>query len=99
MRKETFDITKHEKYGIYTDIREIRNDLAKEILANYPLHRSFVSEFSREYYISKKTMENQVAYAENMPCLSILSNFNGVLLDEDWGIFKVGFNICYTPST
>jgi len=27
-----------------------------------------------------------------MPCLSILSNCNGVLLDEDWGIFKVGFN-------
>ena len=66
MRKETFDITKHEKYGIYTDIREIRNDLAKEILANYPLHRTFISEFSREYYISKKTMENQISYEENV---------------------------------
>lgn len=66
MRKETFDITKHEKYGIYTDIREIRNDLAKEILANYPLHRTFIREFSREYYISKKTMENQISYAENV---------------------------------
>ena len=66
MRKETFDITKHEKYGIYTDIREIRNDLAKEILANYPLHRTFIREFSREYYISKKTMENQISYEENV---------------------------------
>ncbi len=66
MRKETFNITKHEKYGIYTDIREIRNDLAKEILANYPLHRTFIREFSREYYISKKTMENQISYAENV---------------------------------
>jgi hypothetical protein len=42
----------------------MRNDLAKEILANYPLHREFVGQFSREYFISRKTMENQVAYAE-----------------------------------
>ncbi len=64
MKAEEFNITKHEKYETYCDIREIRNDLAKEILANYPIHRGFINEISRDYYISKKTMENQIAYAE-----------------------------------
>jgi hypothetical protein len=66
MRNENFNITKHFKYSEYTQIREIRNDLAKEILANYPLHREFINQASREYFISKKGMENQVAYAEQM---------------------------------
>jgi hypothetical protein len=64
MRSENFNITKHSRYSEYTQIREIRNDLAKEILANYPLHREFVNQVSREY--SKKGMENQVAYANKM---------------------------------
>jgi hypothetical protein len=64
MKKEQFDIARHRDYGKYREIREMRNDLAKEILANYPLHREFVSQFSREYFISRKTMENQTAYAE-----------------------------------
>ena len=64
MKADEFNITKHEKYETYCDIREIRNDLAKEILADYPTHRGFVNELSRDYYISKKTMENQVSYSE-----------------------------------
>jgi hypothetical protein len=64
MKEEEFNITRHRDYGKYAEIREMRNDLAKEILANYPLHREFVSQFSRQYFISRKTMENQVSYAE-----------------------------------
>jgi thymidine kinase len=64
MKKEGFNIAKHDRYDEYSRIREIRNDLAKEILSNYPLHREFVTTLSREYFISKKCMENQVNYGE-----------------------------------
>ncbi|MDR0753305.1 MAG: AAA family ATPase, partial [Holosporaceae bacterium] len=64
MKEESFNITHHENYEKYTQIREGRNDLAREILSNYPLHREFVNQLSREYFISRKTMENQVAYAK-----------------------------------
>jgi hypothetical protein len=66
MRNENFNITKHSRYIEYTQLREIRNDLANEILANYPLYREFVNQVSREYFVSKKGMENQIAYAEQM---------------------------------
>ncbi|MDR0606285.1 MAG: AAA family ATPase [Bacteroidales bacterium] len=66
MQNQNFNITRDPRYAEYTQIREIRNDLAKEILANYPLHREFVNQVSREYFISKKGMENQVTYAEQM---------------------------------
>jgi hypothetical protein len=49
----------------------MRNDLAKEILSDYPRHREFVGQFAREYFISKRTMENQVAYAERSKNLSL----------------------------
>ena len=75
MKANEFDITKHGMYKTYCDIREIRNDLAKEILSNYPLHRPFVNEVSREYFISKKTMENQVAYGEKMIQMQKLDRF------------------------
>jgi hypothetical protein len=42
----------------------MRNDLAKEILSDYPRHREFVGQFAREYFISKRSMESQLAYAE-----------------------------------
>jgi ATP-dependent exoDNAse (exonuclease V) alpha subunit len=66
MRNESFNIIKHSRYIEYMQIREIRNDLAKEILANYPLHIEFVNQISREYFISKKGMENQISYADQM---------------------------------
>jgi nucleoside-triphosphatase THEP1 len=66
MKKSCFNITKHESYKKYCEMRELRNDLAKEILSNYPLHREFVRDVSREFFISKKTMENQVNYAERI---------------------------------
>lgn len=65
MKSEKFNVTKHESYEKYCKIREIRNNLAKEILGNYPLHREFVNQMSREFFISKKTMEKQVAYGES----------------------------------
>ena len=37
MKAETFNIKNHENYAKYCEIRSLRNDLAKEILANYPL--------------------------------------------------------------
>jgi hypothetical protein len=76
MQNESLNITKHFKYSEYTQIREIRNDLAKEILANYPLHHEFVNEVSREYFISKKGMESQVAYAEQMKENAYLAEVN-----------------------
>jgi hypothetical protein len=66
MKEEEFNITKHSKYTEYTRILEIRNDLAKEILLNYTLHREFVNQISREYFISQKSMVNQIIYAEQM---------------------------------
>lgn len=62
MKKENFNVTKNARYGEYCKIRDIRNGLAKEILANYPLHREFVNHKSKEYFISKKIMEKQVSY-------------------------------------
>jgi hypothetical protein len=66
MKKDHFNVCKHQNYEKYTQIRDLRNDLAKEILSNYPLHREFVRETSRDFFISKKSMENQVNYAEKM---------------------------------
>lgn len=66
MRKECFNITKHKEYAHYCERREGRNDLAKEILSNYPLHREFVNVVSKDVFISKKAMENQVQYAERV---------------------------------
>jgi nucleoside-triphosphatase THEP1 len=66
LAKSSFNITKHENYKKYCEIRELRNDLAKEILSNYPLHREFVNQISKEFFISRKSMENQVDYAERM---------------------------------
>jgi hypothetical protein len=71
MKETQFNITKHRDYGKYTQIREMRNDLAKEILSDYPRHWEFVGQFAREYFISKRTMENQVAYAERSKNLSL----------------------------
>ena len=65
MMAEKFNITEHNDYQKYCEIREIRNSLARDILSNYPLHRPFVNELLRDRYISKKTMENQVNYKGN----------------------------------
>ena len=65
MKAEKFNITEHNDYQKYCEIREIRNSLARDILSNYPLHRPFVNELLRDRYISKKTMENQVNYKGN----------------------------------
>lgn len=62
MKKESFNVMKNSKYGEYCKIRNLRNDLAKEILSDYPLHREFVNQMSREYFISKRGMEQQVDY-------------------------------------
>jgi len=66
MRKECYNIKDHKDYEKYCEIRKIRNELAKEILYNRPLHREFVNEMSRECFISFKAMENQVSYAEKI---------------------------------
>jgi ATP-dependent exoDNAse (exonuclease V) alpha subunit len=63
MKRDVFNIKEHGNYDRYTEIRGSRDELAKEILSNYPLHREFVNQFSRECFISKKAMESQVTYA------------------------------------
>ena len=66
MKAETFNIKNHENYPKYCEIRSLRNDLAKEILANYPLHREFVNQVSKEFFVSKKCMEQQVDYENSV---------------------------------
>ena len=79
MKVAKFNIKNHDMYETYCNIRDIRNDLAKEIISNYPLHRPFVTEVSREYFISQKTMENQVAYGEKMIQEQKLDRFYEIL--------------------
>lgn len=54
----------HPLFSSFQEARLERDTLAIEILANYPLHREFVSLYSRKYSINKQTLENQVAYRE-----------------------------------
>ncbi len=56
----------HPDYAKFQEVRLDRDDLAKRILDNYPLHREFVKLYAQEYFISKRTMEGQVAYREKM---------------------------------
>lgn len=74
LTKSAFNIKMHPDYEKYCGIRELRNDLAKEILLNYPLHREFVKDMSKEFFISKKSMENQVNYAESVKAGKIQSH-------------------------
>lgn len=53
-----------QKYDEFQELRCERDSLAREILENYPLHRPFIQEFQKEYGITKRTLENQVAYRE-----------------------------------
>lgn len=73
MKSEYFNVAKHPKYSEYCEIRSLRNDLAREILANYPLHREFVNITAREFFISKKTMEKQVEYEDSVLKKSVKS--------------------------
>ncbi|MCR5224732.1 MAG: AAA family ATPase [Alphaproteobacteria bacterium] len=66
MKRDKFNITEHSSYATYCEIRQARNDLAREILANYPLHREFVNAKAKEFFISKKTMEKQIEYESNV---------------------------------
>jgi len=80
----------------FSSFKSLTNELSKikqkDLIADY-------QNIQNENRTRVFEYQNSLIETANMPCLSILSNFNGVLLDEDWGIFKVGFNICYTPST
>jgi len=53
-----------KQYQEFQDMRAERDSLAREILENYPLHREFVNQFTKEYGISRKTLQNQVAYRD-----------------------------------
>ena len=60
--RKTYPSTEAPQYAKFQEMREERDALAKDILANYPLHREFVTLYAKEYGISKKTLENQIAY-------------------------------------
>ena len=66
MKEAHFNVTKHRDYEKYCGIIERRNALAEKILTNQPLHREFVNETSREYFISFKNMEKQIAYGNSL---------------------------------
>ena len=60
--RKTYPSTEHPHYASFQEMRNERDALAKDILDNYPLHREFVTLYAKEYGISKKTLENQIAY-------------------------------------
>ena len=62
--KKSYPSTAHPQYEVFQEMRAERDALAREILDNYPLHREFVNRFSKQYNMSKKTLENQVAYRD-----------------------------------
>jgi hypothetical protein len=97
MKKTQFNVTKHRDYGKYTQIREMRNDLAGEILSDYPRHREFVGQFAREYFISKRTMENQVAYAERSKNLSLSDD--EIRIEDMRRALKVAEQVCENKKT
>lgn len=62
--RKTTPSSQHPSYQMFQELRKERDDLAKEILSNYPLYREFVNFYARTYSINKRTLENQVAYRE-----------------------------------
>ncbi len=60
--RKTYPSTEAPQYATFQEMRDERDALAKDILGNYPLHREFVTLYAKEYGISKKTLENQMAY-------------------------------------
>ncbi len=60
--RKTYPSTEAPQYATFQEMRDERDALAKDILGNYPLHREFVTLYAKEYGISKKTLENQIAY-------------------------------------
>ena len=64
IKQESKNITEHEKYAEYCKIREERNELAREILADSKAHREFLNETAKDSFVSKETMEKQLNYAE-----------------------------------
>lgn len=79
MKKENFNVMNNPRYEEYCEIRNLRNDLAKEILSNYPLHREFVNQ-SKEYFISKRGMEQQVNY-ESKKTEALLKKLENICID------------------
>lgn len=49
----------HSKYSEFTELRETRNQLAKEIISNRPLYKEFVPQLGRDLGIGWKTLINQ----------------------------------------
>lgn len=64
MQQESQNIVRHEKYAEYCKIREERNELAREILADNKSHREFVNEAAKDSFVSTESMEKQLDYAE-----------------------------------
>lgn len=64
IKQETQNITQHEKYAEYCEIRSERNKLAREIIADSKAHREFINEASKDSFVSKETMEKQLDYTE-----------------------------------
>lgn len=60
--RKTYPSTEAPQYVKFQEMRIERDALAKDILDNYPLYREFIKLHAKEYGISKKTLENQVAY-------------------------------------
>lgn len=83
MKKDVFNIKSHVDYQKYCEIRGLRNDLAREILANYPLHREFVNQVSKDFFISKKTLEDQVNYENRNNSDAFLKQIEQIKIPSD----------------
>lgn len=59
------------------ELRAERDSLAQVILDNYPLHRPFMKAFAYGYGLTKKTLENHVAYRDTKKTFSYPTRSTG----------------------
>lgn len=65
IKAQCFNVTTNKYYAKYCELRQARNNVAREILANYPLHREFVTAKMRSFFISKQSMQKQIDYEKS----------------------------------
>ena len=90
IKAQCFNVTTHKDYAKYCDLRHARNNVAREILANYPLHREFVTAKTRSFFISRQSMQKQVDYEESVVAKTkFLDKLNGYATEVEKNAFYV----------
>ena len=90
IKAHCFNVTTHKDYSKYCELRQARNNVAREILANYPLHREFVTAKTRSFFISKRSMQKQIEYEESTAVKTkFLDKLNSCATEVEKNIFYV----------